>query len=341
MKKFFYITAAVTAAVITASVIAAAAAFYSFNMPSDGIPAEGIRVNVSSGESLSRIADNLRKNNVIRSSLLLRITSRLKGTEQSFKSGEYLIMPGKSTLEIHDIIVSGSGILYKVTIPEGYTASGTAALLEKNKITDIESFMAAVESKKIMEKYNISADSLEGFLYPDSYLFSQGYPAEKVVDFMVNNFFINLEKIYPLYNTLTSEDIYDKIILASIIEREYRVPEEAPLISSVFINRLDIRMPLGSCATVGYIITEIQDKPHPEFITYDDIKIESDYNTYINYGLPPSPICSPGKIALSAAFYPAQSDYLYFLLKDRSSGEHYFSRRLSEHNEARFLYLKK
>ena len=100
-------------------------------------------------------------------------------------------------------------------------------------------------------------------------------------------------------------------------------------------------MPLGSCATVEYVITELQKKPHPDFLTYADIAIDSSYNTYINRGLPPAPISNPGGIAISAAFNPAETDYLYFLLRDRQSGEHFFSKRLSEHNDARVLYLKK
>jgi UPF0755 protein len=100
-------------------------------------------------------------------------------------------------------------------------------------------------------------------------------------------------------------------------------------------------MPLGSCATVEYIITEIQKKPHPEYLTYEDIAIESDYNTYIHHGLPPSPIANPGLVALKAAFYPAETDYLYFVLRDKNSGEHFFSKKLVDHNQAKILYLKK
>jgi len=129
--------------------------------------------------------------------------------------------------------------------------------------------------------------------------------------------------------------------MASIVEREYRADDEAPLIASVFYNRLKRNVGLESCATLEYIITEIQNKAHPEYITLDDEKINSPYNTYKWAGLPPGPISNPGKIALEAAFHPAKTSYMYFVLKDAQAGRHFFSRDLSEHNQAKYLYLKK
>jgi UPF0755 protein len=129
--------------------------------------------------------------------------------------------------------------------------------------------------------------------------------------------------------------------MASIVEREYRADDEAPLIASVFYNRLKRNIGLESCATLEYIITEIQQKAHPEYITLEDEKIDSPYNTYKWAGLPPGPISNPGRIALEAAFHPARTGYLYFVLRDQQAGRHFFSRDLSEHNQAKYLYLKK
>ena len=157
---------------------------------------------------------------------------------------------------------------------------------------------------------------------------------------MIDTFFEKLEGIDPGYTELTAEQLYEKIILASIIEREYRVAEEAPMIASVFYNRLESEMALGSCATIEFIITEELEKPHPNYLTYQDLEIESEYNTYIHQGLPPAPISNPGIAALEAVFNPADTDFLYFLLQDTESGKHYFSRTYSEHNKAKLLYLK-
>ena len=111
--------------------------------------------------------------------------------------------------------------------------------------------------------------------------------------------------------------------------------------ASVFRNRLKVNMALGSCATVEYIISEIQKEPHPEYLTYRDLEIPSPYNTYRNPGLPPGPISNPGRTALDAAFHPADTDYWYFVLRDPGAGTHFFSKHLREHNQAKVVYLKK
>ena len=139
---------------------------------------------------------------------------------------------------------------------------------------------------------------------------------------------------------LDVEELHEKVIMASIVEREYRLIREAPIIASVFYNRLGVNMGLGSCATVEFIITEIEGKKHPEYLTYEDLEIDSPYNTYKYAGLPPGPICSPGEISLRAAFFPEDTDFWYFLLKDQDTGEHFFSKNDIEHNKAKRLYLK-
>jgi UPF0755 protein len=128
--------------------------------------------------------------------------------------------------------------------------------------------------------------------------------------------------------------------MASIVEREYRVDEEAPLMAGVFYNRLRIGMALQSCATVEYVITEIQGRPHPERLFDRDIEIRNPYNTYMVPGLPPGPISAPGEVALHAAFNPVPSDYLYFRLVNPAEGRHYFSKTLDDHIRAGVLYVK-
>ncbi len=334
MKKIIYFLITLFFAALTGSALFA----YFFNTPAENIPENGDLFTVGKGESLYKVSDNLYEKGYIKSPLLMKLISRIMGTESRIRTGQYMIMPGMSTYDIHSLLVSGTGVLYKVTIPEGLTASGIASVLDEKGITARDDFLEAVKNTDIIRKYNIPSDSLEGFLYPDSYFFPSSYPADKAAEFMVDNFFKNTESLTAGFS---SEQVFEKIILASIIEREYRVEKEAPLIASVFVNRLENDIPLGSCATVEYVLTEIRGKPHPEYLTYDDIKIDSDYNTYIHTGLPPGPISNPGLVALNAAFHPEKSDYLYFLLKDRDKGEHYFSKRLSEHNRARILYLKK
>jgi UPF0755 protein len=139
---------------------------------------------------------------------------------------------------------------------------------------------------------------------------------------------------------MSAAELNRRVIIASIVEREYRVPDEAPLMAGVFFNRMNIGMALQSCATVEYVITEIQGRPHPEILLNRDLEIQSPYNTYIVPGLPPGPICSPGATAMEAALRPQKSDYFYFRLTDAAIGKHYFSRTLDDHIKAGLLYLK-
>ena len=134
---------------------------------------------------------------------------------------------------------------------------------------------------------------------------------------------------------------YEAVILASIIEREYRVPEEAVKIAGVFSNRLQIGMGLQSCATVEYILTEIQHKPHPDRLLNRDLEIDHPYNTYKWRGLPPGPISNPGMTALYAACNPEKSGYLYFRLENAETGTHIFTRNLTEHAKAGAIILKR
>lgn len=144
----------------------------------------------------------------------------------------------------------------------------------------------------------------------------------------------------PEASALSETELNDRVILASIVEREYKQPDEAPIIASVFYNRLRIRMALQSCATVVYVLTEREGKPHPEIIYDRDLLIRDPYNTYIHRGLPPGPICNPGLTSLRAVFYPATTKYLYFRVVDPEAGRHYFSTNLEEHIDARSLFIK-
>ena len=293
------------------------------------------------GEHLLSIAERLEQKGLIRSGDFLIWLSRWKGTEKQYRVGHYRIPKGKSTLFIHDLLVKGTQALYRVTVPEGWTLSRIARLLESKGIVPASEFLVAATQEELLNKYGIPASSAEGYLFPETYYFPKDYPAIRVVETMVETFFQRIAEILRDDTLPTGKELFNKVILASIVEREYRDPEEAPLIASVFYNRLKIRMPLGSCATVEYVLTEELGKPHPDVLTYEDLEVPSLYNTYKHSGLPPGPICNPGETALKATFYPANTDYKYFVLKDPAAGRHYFSRTLQEHMSAKVVYLKK
>ena len=313
------------------------------NEPTNLLNNESILFSIEEGDSLGVISKSLEQAKLIRFSWPLVLYSRIMGTDSDYKIGVYRINSQLTLIEIHDFLIEGRQLLYKITIPEGWASPQIAQYLEIQEISSASDFLDAVNSPEIINEFGLDGYNLEGFLFPDTYLFQKNYPAELVIRTMVNNFFNRLETIEPNYRDFQLKDLMDTIILASIVEREYRDPEEAPLMAGVFYNRLNHNspIPLGSCATIVYIITDIQNKEHPEYISFNDLKIESSYNTYINSGLPPGPISNPGKVALKAAFFPESSDYLYFLLKNAESGQHEFTKNLSDHNAAYNLYIKK
>ena len=168
---------------------------------------------------------------------------------------------------------------------------------------------------------------LEGFLFPDTYIVRPNASAYDVIDKMLNKFNLIFKEKYYTQMDLLNMNLNEIISLAAIIEREAKLDSERVVISSVFHNRLDINMKLQSCATIQYILGE-----RKEFLTYDDLEIESDYNTYKYSGLTPSPIASPGEKSIIAALYPEETDYLFFVTTENNDGSHYFSKTYDEHN---------
>jgi UPF0755 protein len=329
------------AGILILAAIACTIAFFLSAEPSAKIPPKGLYVVIREGAGAALVGRDLEDSGAIRSRLAFRLLARLRGDESALKSGTYLIEPDMGTWQVLDLIVSGKQALVRVTVPEGYTLSQTAAVLEKYGICKASDFKAVAGDAAFIASLSIKAPSLEGYLFPDTYYFPPQFDAKEAARMMVEAFRTKLEAAMPEAGLLSGEELQEKVILASIIEREYRVPAEAPLMASVFYNRLRIRMALQSCATVVYVITEKQGKPHPEVIYDRDLAIPDDYNTYSHRGLPPGPICSPGLTALGAVFHPAASKYLYFRLIDPAAGTHHFSETLEEHNEATALAVKR
>jgi UPF0755 protein len=311
------------------------------NSPGSALKAEERVFKVVRGETVSSIAARLEEEAVIRSALFLRALSYISGTESEFKSGYFRFMPGDTTRDIHHLLIAGYEEQVKVTFPEGWTVTQVGRHLESKEICSLEEFQNAAASGELLAAYEIPADTLEGYLFPDTYYFPKGFPALAVAERLVENFFRRLESIAPEATEMDREELHRKVILASIIEREYRLASEARLIASVFYNRLRYNIGLESCATLQYIITEIEKRPHPEYLTLEDKVIDSPYNTYKWAGLPPGPIANAGSVALDAAFHPENTGFFYFVLRDPASGEHYFSEDLEEHNWAKYNYLKR
>ena len=348
VRSFFkFLSILIVLALVIFSLVLGLAAY--FNSPPEKMPfpvEESMRlendgnlfIEVRDGESAISVGRRLETAAVIRNRYFWYLLFRLDGGQ--VKTGSYKIELPASQAQIRSILISGDQILVKATIPEGVTLKKTAGILEEAGICAADKFLAASSSKETLDSYHVTGPTMEGYLYPDTYLFPLGYPASKVVQAMADNFFSRVDDIYPGAGSMNPSELNTCVIVASIVEREYRLPDEAALMAGVFYNRLKIGMALQSCATVEYVITEIQGKPHPTQLFNRDLEIRDPYNTYLRPGLPPGPISAPGEVALRAAFYPGISDYLYFRLTDLSTGRHYFSGTLDDHIRAGNLYVK-
>lgn len=292
---------------------------------------------IQRGASVRTIVADLKTARLIRFEYPAYLYFRL--LNKPINAGTYKLSSALSISKLYAYLQAGKQELIKVTVPEGLTLSKTAAILEERQVISFDDFLAAAQNTALLESYGIIGSSAEGFLFPDTYFFSYNETADRVIMTMLDNFFSKTAGIPHFPDT--PEQRYETVILASIIEREYRVPEEAVKIAGVFSNRLRVGMGLQSCATVEYILTEIQHKPHPERLLNRDLEIEHPYNTYKWRGLPPGPIASPGMTALHAACNPEKNSYLYFRLENAEAGTHIFTKTLTEHVKAGSLILKR
>ncbi|HTX73196.1 MAG TPA: endolytic transglycosylase MltG [Rectinemataceae bacterium] len=303
------------------------------------VPTAGSLFAIEKGDNAQSIGKRLEQGGLIRSAAVFHALIRLEDPSAVFKTGTYRIGTGMGTQAIIQLLLSGKQALIRVTVPEGFTISQTAALLDRLGVAAAAEFRAACHDPALLTDLHLPPTGAEGYLFPDTYFFPASYGGAEAVRAMVAAFRQRLSTI-PEAAELSSAELRDRIILASIVEREYKQPDEAPLIASVFFNRLRIKMALQSCATVVYVLTEREGKPHPEVIYDRDLAIEDPYNSYLYRGLPPGPICSPGMTSLHAVFYPATTHYLYFRLIDPAAGRHHFSTTLEEHIDAKNLFIK-
>ena len=283
------------------------------------IAASGPLLNVTNvvvpkGASLKTVAEELSRAGVIDKPWLFRIMARINGLAKHLKAGEYQFMPGISLQAAMDKIARGEVFFRRITIPEGLT-SGQIMYLIAN-YPDLEG--------------EIDLDVKEGELLPETYSFELGASRNSIILQARAAMQKALEEVWASRDSsLPLKDVNELLTLASIIEKETGVPEERPLVASVFLNRLKKGMMLQTDPTVIYAITE-GETSFGRSLKRADLKIDSPYNTYMNYGLPPGPICNPGREALMAAARPQQSDYLYFVADGK--GGHRFARSLNEHN---------
>jgi len=288
------------------------------------------------GTPLKKVSEILEQEGIIKNRRFFVFLTTILGEKTKVKAGEYDFHTQMLPLQVLDALVKGQVKRHLVTIPEGYTLSQIAQLLENLNLMEGKEFLQKASSPAFINALGLSqlaGPTLEGYLFPDTYHLVREMDTEEALQMMVRQF----KKVFgpDLSNRASELGISEReaVILASIIEKETPLPQEKPLISAVFHNRLRKKIPLQSDPTVIYGIKNFNGN-----LTKEDLWRPTPYNTYRIAGLPPTPICNPGRDSLLAAVNPASVRYLYFVSKN--DGSHYFSYDLDEHNRAVWKYQK-
>ena len=298
------------------------------------VPLPSKVVFIPDGATFQQVAALLAREQLIKSRSAFVLLGRSQFADRKIQAGEYELNAGMLPSEILSRLLSGQVMLHPVTIPEGSTMIQIADIVGQQEIADHNELLRLMRDRRFIVSLGINANTLEGYLYPDTYKLPRRSRASDVLSAMVDR----LRQVYGPEFQARAEQLkmsqHEVLTLASVIERETASNEEREEISAVFHNRLKKGIPLQSDPTVIYGLPDFDGN-----IRKKDLSSPSPYNTYRVVGLPPGPIASPGHEAIRAALYPSDSKALYFV--SRNDGTHHFSSTLAEHNEAVEKYQKR
>ncbi len=315
-------------------VAALVAVFYVFWMPISIPEPEGKIVAIPRGVSFRAVTDSLERNGVIRSRWAFGVAGRVLGYTKSIKVGKYLFHSGLSNSDIlRDINEGRSRIIISVTIPEGWRSDMIARRFARDLGVDAQKILALCTDSAYIASRGIRASSLEGYLMPDTYNFYWQTDETEIVSRMVEgfrNFMVDSLQRRVRDSDMTLNQI---VTLASIVEGESGIDAELPIIAGVYLNRLRKNMKLEADPTIQYLLPR-----GPRRLRYSDLEIDSPYNTYMHYGLPPGPVDNPGRAAILSVLYPDRNQYLFFVAT--GVGGHHFSKNYAEHQKAVRAYKK-
>jgi UPF0755 protein len=297
-------------------------------IPPPGLRSEARTVEIPPQQGLLGIARLLADAGVIRSRVAFVALTLLRGTGRSLKAGEYEIPQGASLLTTLQLIEAGKVKPHLIVLPEGSSLRELARQLEAQGIARGEDVLRVGESPFFAQSLGIEAETLEGYLFPDTYRVTKGMRVEEILGRMVHRFREKIATPRVLDRAAARGlGLHQLLTLASIVEKEAVIPDERPLIAGVFWNRLRRDMPLQADPTVAYAVGKDGRAP-----TRQDLQVDHPFNTYLYRGLPPGPIGNPGLASVEAVLSPATVPYLYFVsIDDR---RHHFSATLDEHNQA-------
>lgn len=290
-------------------------------------------ISIPSGASTKKIATILKENDLIKSKFAYINYVKKNNYATKLCSGKFYFSKGELTFEsITNKLIKGgfdSSNTINVTIPEGYTVLQIAELLESHNLVNKDKFLEYAANMEIPYSYiekTGTYQQLEGFLFPNTYNFSLNWTEKEIINIMLKEF----DNVWTDEHQKRADDlgysVKEIITIASLIEREAKIPSERPTISSVIHNRLEVDMLLQIDATIQYILGKQKER-----LYYKDLEVKSPYNTYLNKGLPPTPIAVPGLSCIEAALYPEDTPYFYYRTKKANDGSHHFAETLSEH----------
>jgi UPF0755 protein len=287
-------------------------------------------ITIPENSSTEEIASILYKNSIIKSKTYFLFEEKILHKDKKIQSGDFVIPEHISLSELSNILAryGKDANIVKITIPEGYSNEQIAQLLNKNNLAAGKDFLSKVQnwtgdSYWFLNGIPQNSHKLDGFLFPSTYFFDKNESSNQIINTMLDQFNVEISpyKSYIVQNNYNPRNL---ITIASLIEKEAQKDVDRPKISSVIYNRLNKGMPLQIDATILYVIG------HKNTLYNKDLTVKSPYNTYINKGLPPSPICNPGIKSIKAAIYPDKTDYLYYVL-DKQTDQHVFASTYKEH----------
>ncbi len=296
-----------------------------------------VRIVISTGSSLRQVSAELQARDVITSPRMFEVLARIKGTARSIKSGTYEFGEALSPLDVLDRLQRGLVRLQPFTVPEGQTIFETARIIASTGLADEKKLLKKTIDPDFINHLGLSGKSLEGFLFPDTYFFGEAATTASILTKMVERYRQVFAEEVQRAEKPSGFSEKEIVTLASLVEAETGKADERPLIASVFLRRLKKGMRLECDPTVMYGQVLLDPSFNGRLRRRHLLK-NTPYNTYRNYGLPPGPICSPGRLAIRAVLQPVGTDFLFFV--SRNDGSHQFSQTLREHNRAVTTYQK-
>jgi UPF0755 protein len=290
--------------------------------------ADSVHVVIEPGDSMNRVVEKLKDAKLIEGGIGLLTLARILGKDRHIQAGRYDFERGLTLYSVFKKLTEADVTLSEVTIPEGLTLRQIAGILKRDIQIDSADFVRLAEDRQFSNSLGIPGSNLEGYLFPDTYRFSWRTSSEEAAKTLVEQFWKIFTDSLPKRADEIGFSLTQVVTLASMIEAEARDGGERDLISAVYHNRLKRGMLLQCDPTVIYALPDLDRQ-----LLLKDLDVDSPYNTYKHPGLPPGPICNPGRASIVAALYPADADYLYFVA--RGDGSHVFSRTLRQHNNAK------